>query len=198
MQDEGSWGRVDGVMLIGDGDDDDASGATSAAAVVYPSFAEAIARGGWTPGAGYSFVVREVPARKKAMDLAALLRALDPDGSLAEEAKERGIVLPGGGGDEDEEVRSLGDLLADCEQRVRSAPYEVSDDESGAFRGGSSKGYDVISRRVLLGSNRNADGTENEKSEIYFMIARREILFVYYIMRLLVFPSLTLIYYYLL
>ena len=97
MQDEGSWGRVDGVMLIGD-DDGDGGGNDAAAAVVYPSFAEAIARGGWTPGTGYSFVVREVPARKKAMDLAALLRALDPDGSLAEEARERGIVLPGGGG----------------------------------------------------------------------------------------------------
>ena len=71
-------------------------------------------------------------------------------------------------------------MLADCEQRVRSAPYEVSDDESGAFRGGSSKGYDVISRRALLGSNRNADGTENIKSELYFIICtERERLFVY-------------------
>jgi hypothetical protein len=173
MQDEGSWGTIDGVSLIYDDDDIVTSSmATSSTAsdggTTYPNFADAISSGNWRPGIGYSFVVREVPARRKAMDLAALLRALDPDGKLREEAKERGIVLPGEEDDDyddDDEVRSLSDLLADCQQRVRSAPYEVARDEDAAYRGGSSKGYDVISRRALLTNNRNADGTENERSE---------------------------------
>lgn len=163
MQDEGSWGRIDGVALIDDHDDDDMTSGSSygkKTTTAYASFADAIDRGNWEPGIGYSFVVREVPARKKAMDLEALLRALDPDGKLREEAKERGILLPG----EEDEVSSLSELLMDCEQRVRSAPFEVAVDDYGAFRGGSSKGYDVIRRSALLGDNRNADGTENQKS----------------------------------
>lgn len=155
LQDEGAWGRVDGVVLIED------------KSTTYPSFKDAIAKGDWEPGDGYSFVVREVPARRKAMDLDALLRALDPDGKLREEAMEQGILLPRSD-EEGDEVRSLAELLMDCEQRVRSAPFATTD-EAGAFCGGKSKGYSVISRGALLKSNRNANGSERENVLLHVM-----------------------------
>ena len=154
LQDEGAWGCVDGVVLIED------------KSTTYPSFKDAIAKGDWEPGDGYSFVVREVPARRKAMDLDALLRALDPDGKLREEAMEKGIFLPRS--DEEGDVRSLAELLMDCEQRVRSAPFATTD-EAGAFCGGKSKGYSVISRGALLKSNRNANGSERENVLLHVM-----------------------------
>ena len=156
MQDEGAWGQIDNVVLLDsttgqatNGDD----GSNS-----YNSLLDAISKGGWEPGEGYSFVVREVPARKKAMDLEALLRALDPDGTLWDEAKQKGILLPG------EEIASLKELAMDCEQRVKTAPFEATD-EASVFRGGTSKGYNVISRSALRKKNRNEDGTENDTSE---------------------------------
>lgn len=154
LQDEGAWGRVDGVMLIED------------ESTTYPAFKDAIAKGDWEPGDCYSFVVREVPARRKAMDLDALLRALDPNGKLREEAMEKGILLPRS--DEEGDVRSLAELLMDCEQRVRSAPFATTD-EAGAFCGGKSKGYSVISRSALLKSNRNANGSERENVLLHVM-----------------------------
>lgn len=161
MQDEGAWGQVDRVILLDD-DGDPARGEDGAES--YGSFVDAISKGGWEPGEGYSFVVREVPARKKAMDLEALLKAMDPDGTLWEEAKERGMLLPG------EEVSSLKELGVDCEQRVKTAPMEATD-EVGAFRGGTSKGYNVINRSALLKGGRNADGSEDKKSELLSSIA---------------------------
>ena len=159
MQDEGAWGEINEVVLIDSttgkpikGEDGENS---------YKSFMEAIANGGWEPGDGYSFVAREVPARKKAMDLEALLKALDPDGTLWEEAKEKGVLLPG------EEISSLKELGMDCEQRVKTAPLEAVD-EASAYRGETSKGYNVISRSALLGENRK-DGAENRKSEFIML-----------------------------
>jgi len=161
MQDEGAWGQIDDVMLItNENNDEEKEGASSSKEEEskYNSFMDAITQGSWTPGIPYSFIVREVPARKKAMDLEALLKALDPDGTLWEEAKEKGMLLPG------DEITSLNELRVDCEQRVKSSPFEISN-EYNVFRGGSSKGYNVISRKVLLKSCRNEDGTENQKSE---------------------------------
>lgn len=97
------------------------------------------------------------------MDLEALLKALDPDGTLWEEAKEKGMLLPG------DEITSLNELRVDCEQRVKSSPFEISN-EYNVFRGGSSKGYNVISRNVLLKCCRNEDGTENQKSEFMYLV----------------------------
>ena len=56
----------------------------------------------------------------------------------------------------------------DCEQRVRSAPFATTD-EAGAFCGGKSKGYSVISRGALLKSNRNANGSERENVLLHVM-----------------------------
>lgn len=153
MQDVGAWGTVEQVQFIDpltgkamEGED----GSTS-----YDSWMDAIEKGKWVPGDGFSFVIRRVPALAKAMDLTSILNALDPDGKLREEAKEKGMLLP------DEDVASLADLSVDCMQRVNAAPAEALD-ELKVFRGGESKGYNVISRSSLV---RNEDGTENGKSE---------------------------------
>jgi hypothetical protein len=156
MQDEGAWGQIDHVVLLDPTTGQPVKGEDGSNS--YNSFVDAISKGGWEPGEGYSFVVREVPARKKAMDLEALLRALDPDGTLWDEAKKRGILLPG------EEISSLKELALDCEQRVKSAPFTTTD-ETRVFRGGTSKGYNVISRSALRKKYRNKDGTENDTSE---------------------------------
>ena len=158
MQDEGAWGQIDDVILIKNEKEEETSSSSKEEGSKYNSFMDAITQGSWTPGMPYSFIVREVPARKKAMDLEALLKALDPDGSLWEEAKEKGMLLPG------DEITTLNELRVDCEQRVKSSPFEISN-EYNVFRGGSSKGYNVISRKVLLKCCRNEDGTENQKSE---------------------------------
>eukprot|EP00970_Alexandrium_tamarense_P004943 scaffold808_cov196-Alexandrium_tamarense.AAC.80 len=144
MQDVGAWGVVENVLLLDDGEKS------------YESWADAIVEGGWEPGDAFSFIVREVPSLQKSMDLASLLKALDPDGTLREEAKEKGMLLP------DEDVASLKDLGVDCMQRINAAPVPTTG-EKDVFRGGTSKGYNVISRSSLLRENRNADGTENQK-----------------------------------
>ena len=160
MQDEGSWGQIDQVVLLDSITNEVMVGEDGSSS--YTSFMDAITKGGWEPGDSYSFIVREVPSRKKAMDLEALLKALDPDGTLWEEAKERGMLLPG------DEITSLKELSIDCDQRVKSAPFETSDEEN-VFSGGESKGYNVISRKQLMKSSMNSDGTENQKSELIFV-----------------------------
>ena len=70
-----------------------------------------------------------------------------------------------------DEINSLGELVLDCEQRVKAAPFLEAKDEFRAFRGGAGKGYDVISRSALRKTNRNEDGTENESSEWMTMFA---------------------------
>jgi len=156
MQDVGAWGSVEQVLLLDpltgnpiEGEDGSSS---------YDSWEDAIQNGGWIPGDGFSFVIRKVPSSSKAMDLTSILNALDPDGKLREEAKEKGMLLP------DEDVGSLKDLSVDCMQRVNAAPVEALGEEK-VFRGGESKGYNVISRKSLV---RNEDGTENGKSKLVF------------------------------
>ena len=161
MQDEGAWGTVAAVSLL-DTSGNAAKGEDGSDR--YDSFADAIALGGWEPGDPYSFVVREVPSRKKGMDLEALLASLDPDGTLRKQAKDQGLLLPG------EDISSLEMLRKDCEQRVNAAPAEASD-ESTVFRGEDEKGYRVINRGTLLKSARNGDGTENRKALLHVMDA---------------------------
>ncbi|KAL7489937.1 hypothetical protein ACHAW6_015672 [Cyclotella cf. meneghiniana] len=162
MQDVGAWGRVERVLLLDPitgrpivGEDGGSS---------YDSWEDAIQAGGWEPGDGFSFVIRRVPSLQKSMDLSSVLNALDPDGKLREEAKAKGMLLP------DEDVASLRDLSVDCFQRVNSAPVEALGEEK-VFRGGSSKGYNVISRDDLRRENRNLDKTENSKTLMHVMDA---------------------------
>ena len=161
MQDEGAWGQITGVSLL-DGAGNAIAGEDGAER--YETFVDAIAKGGWEPGDPYSFVVREVPSRKKGMDLEALLASLDPDGTLRKQAKEQGLLLPG------EDITSLEMLRKDCEQRVNAAPTEASD-ESSVFRGEDEKGYNVINRGALLKAARNPDGTENNRALLHVMDA---------------------------
>ena len=63
-----------------------------------------------------------VPARKKIMDLEALLRALDQNRTLRDEARWQGIIMPG------DEIHSLRELALDCKQRVKVAPMEMKDE----------------------------------------------------------------------
>jgi hypothetical protein len=160
MQDQGAWGQIESVSFVDSNTGDAIKGEDGS--MTYASFTDAIAKGGWEPGDGFSFIVREVPSRKKAMDLEALLKALDPDGTLWEEAKEKGMLLPG------DDIGSLKDLNTDCVQRVNSAPTEATD-EFNAFRGGTSKGYNVIKRSALLKENRNPDGSEDQKTLLHVM-----------------------------
>ena len=95
------WGQVDSIRILdeqtGEPEDDD----------VYDSWQDAIEEGDWVPGKPFSFVARNVPAKVKELDVSELLEALDPDGSLREEAKEKGMVMP------DEDLSSLKELGRD-------------------------------------------------------------------------------------
>jgi len=57
-------------------------------------------------------VAREFATCQKAINLEALLRALDPDSTLWDKAKEKGNIMPG------EETETLKQLSKDCKQRV--------------------------------------------------------------------------------
>ena len=151
MQDVSAWGSVESVSLLDPLKGTPIQGEDGASS--YATWEDAIEKGKWMPGDGFSFVIRRVPSLQKAMDLSSILNALDPDGKLREEAKEKGMLLP------DEDIASLKDLSVDCNQRVNAAPLPALGEEK-VFRGGESKGYNVISRSSLV---RNADGTENAK-----------------------------------
>eukprot|EP00956_Cyclotella_meneghiniana_P044228 scaffold308234_cov109-Cyclotella_meneghiniana.AAC.2 len=151
MQDVSAWGSVESVLLLDPLKGTPIQGEDGASS--YSSWEDAIQKGKWMPGDGFSFVIRRVPSLQKAMDLSSVLNALDPDGKLRQEAKEKGMLLP------DEDIASLKDLRVDCTQRVNAAPLPVLGEEK-VFRGGESKGYNVISRSSLV---RNVDGTENAK-----------------------------------
>mmetsp|Transcript_30161 Transcript_30161/g.61605 ORF Transcript_30161/g.61605 Transcript_30161/m.61605 type:complete len:713 (+) Transcript_30161:201-2339(+) len=160
MEDIGQWGSVDMITLL-----DSVSGEAAAGSdgrKIYSSWSDAITKGGWSPGQGYSFVVRNVPSRVKGVDLGALLKSMDPDGTLAQEAKEKGILMPY------DDVESLADLASDCMQRVRAAPQGATD-EKDAYIGDDDKGYNVISRSSMLLENRNLDGSENFKTLLHVM-----------------------------
>ena len=71
-QDQGMWGDVDSIRLPG-------------IATVYDSWEESV--DDWTPGEGFSFVVRQVPAKMVELSIDQLLASLDPDGSLRRETR---------------------------------------------------------------------------------------------------------------
>jgi hypothetical protein len=148
-QDEGDWGVIDCVYLI-----DPKTGKIEDGSVEYDSFDTAVQEGDWEPGQPYNFVVRNVPARLKEMDVSDLLSKLDPDGQLRNEAKEKGMTLP------DEDVACLRDLEKDCVRRTKIAPYETQDADK-VYKGNGTKGYDIIKRSDLLVESGNADGSES-------------------------------------
>jgi len=157
-EDEGMWGDIDSVQLIdpktGKVEDDE----------MYDTLDDAVEQGDWEPGQPFNFVVRNVPARLKEMDISDFLSNLDPDGNLRGEAKEKGITLP------DEDVASLKDLGKECDRRVNVAPFEAEDAKT-AYTGDGTKGYNIMSRSDLLRDSIGADGTENGSTLMHVMDA---------------------------
>jgi hypothetical protein len=149
-EDAGMWGDIDTIRLLDEKTQEPLPG-------VYESTEEAIDAGGWTPGQGFDFVVRQVPAKIRELSLDELLQALDPDGNLREEAKAANWTLP------DEDIRSLRDLANDNMRRSEYVPRGAASEQE-AFAGIDSKrGYTPISKSKLL--SRNEDGTEDRKSK---------------------------------
>jgi hypothetical protein len=107
-EDEGLWGDIDVVQLI-----DPATGKVEEEGEEYDSFDTAVEEGDWEPGQPFTFIIRNVPARLKEMDISDLFSQLDPDGQLRDQAKEKGVTLP------DEDVASLRDLGKECDRRTK-------------------------------------------------------------------------------
>ena len=156
-QDEGMWGVVDSIRLYDSKTD-------KFIEETYECLDDAIEIGNWFPGQSFSFVVRNVPAKLKEMDVSDLLKALDPDGKYREEANEKGITMP------DEDIISLKNLGKDCDRRTNTAPEEASAKEQ-VFKGNDSKGYNIMKRSDLLADSRNSDGTENNDVLMHVMNA---------------------------
>ena len=141
-QDEGLWGDIDSIRLLNYEDDE---GQQQPIGVeIYDSWEEAIDEG-WTPGQGFSFVARQVPAKMAELSLDELLTALDPDGSLREEAKDKGMVLPG----KNEEITTLRGMANYNARRTELAPRETASADEEAFAGTDAAGYRVINAKEL-------------------------------------------------
>lgn len=157
-QDLGEWGSIDSVQLydtqIGELKNNDKE---------YDSI-EAAVEGGWIPGQEFNFVVRNVPAKLKEMDISDVLNRLDPDGKYRAEAKEMGMTLP------DEEIETLCELGKDSERRTTIVPRESETDET-VFAGDESKGYNVIHRSELLKESCNMSGSEKNSTLMHVMDA---------------------------
>ncbi len=155
-QDEGMWGDVDSIRLM----DMDKEGSWQSD--LYDNLDDAVEQGQWSPGQIFSFVVRNVPAKLKEMDISDLLAALDPEGEYRAEAKDKGITMP------DEDIVSLKDLGLDCERRTKVAPMETYSVET-VYKGDNTKGYNVMKRSDLLSDSRNDDGSENNDVLMHVM-----------------------------
>ena len=168
-EDEGMWGDVEAVRLYDINNPDKPITPKK----IYDSLEDAIVD--WTPGQTFDFVVRQVPARIKKLSMDELVQALDPDGKMREEAKERR-----GDNDDDEEpdedveneallsifddIKDLEEMNSDNTRRTEDAP-RGSTDANDAYSGSdSSGGYRIINRSSLLRDSINQDGTENDKS----------------------------------
>lgn len=156
-EDQGMWGDIDSLRLYN-------METGSVIAKIYDSLEDAVKD--WTPGQTFDFVARQVPAKVKELSLDELVQALDPNGKLREEANAKSTP------DEEallsifdeSEISSLSELAADNIRRTENTPRKATI-EGEAFAGLSSKGYSVIKRSDLALAARNADGSENEKSE---------------------------------
>ena len=154
-QDEGMWGDVGSVRLY-----DSKTGKLEDE--TYECLDDAVEKGDWSPGQPFSFIVRNVPAKLKEMDITDLLNSLDPEGKFRAEAKEKGITMP------DEDIQCLTDLGKDCERRTKVAPMETYAKEN-VYKGNESMGYNIMKRSDLLPSSRNSDGTENNEVLMHVM-----------------------------
>jgi hypothetical protein len=159
-EDQGMWGDVEAVRLYDMTTD-------TPLPILYDSLDDAVMD--WTPGQTFDFVVRQVPAKMRELSIEELVQALDPDGSLREEATELRGEEPAVDEEallsifEEDGISSLADLANDCMKRTENAPRKATD-ETNAYAGSDTRGYLVIKRSDLLRDSINEDGTENEKS----------------------------------
>lgn len=160
MQDIGVWGAIDSVRLP----DTEMGKLESNVGESHCTLQLAVEEGGWIPGQAFSFVVRNVPTKLKEIDVADLLKALDPDGSFRAEAKEKGMALP------DEEIATLRELGNDSERRSELTPRETNSDDT-VYTGDGSKGYNIMQRSDLTSENIQADGTIKNESLMHVMDA---------------------------
>jgi hypothetical protein len=150
-EDEGMWGDFDSIRLL-----DKETGKPVPG--IYESTEDAIDIGKWEPGQGFDFVVRQVPAKIRELSIEELMQALDPDGSLREEAKANNMTLP------NEDIQSLGDLANDGVRRTENAPRGATTEDK-AFAGIPNKrGYKPIAIGDLLASG-SQGGSENPDSK---------------------------------
>lgn len=165
-EDQGMWGDIEAIRLY--------DNAERPADTMYDSLEEAVLE--WKPGQTFDFVVRQVPAKIKELSIEELVEALDPDGTLREEAKE---LRGDDEGEPDEEallsiiddgITSLADMAADNVRRTEESPRLTTDEEK-AYSGKDSRGYCVIRRSDLLRDSINDDGTECEKTTFHVMNA---------------------------
>ncbi|KAG7344617.1 hypothetical protein IV203_022625 [Nitzschia inconspicua] len=174
-EDQGMWGDVEAVRLY------DMETETPLP-TLYESLEDALSD--WTPGQTFDFVARQVPAKLRELSVEELVQALDPEGTLRQEARE----LRGSGNEanddddlvvdeeallsifDDDGITSLAEMANDCVQRTEKAPRGATD-ETDAFVGLESRGYRVIKRSDLLRDSINDDGTENEKTTMHVMNA---------------------------
>jgi len=159
MQDIGEWGAVESVQILNVETTGEVNNSDEAS---YTTLQLAVEKGGWIPGETFNFVVRNVPAKLKDMDVSELLNALDPDGSFRVEAKEKGMTLP------DEEITSLRELGNDSERRSNVTPRETDTDNT-VYKGDGSKGYNIMQRSDLI--CKNADGSVKEETMMHVMDA---------------------------
>ena len=158
-EDEGMWGDIDTIRIV-----DSETG--MAMPGIYDSTQDAITEGGWKPGMTFDFVVRQVPAKLKELSLEEMLQALDPDGTLREEAKnsKNSDKFVRAWEEEGENLNTLEDLANDNIQRTENSPRGATTEDE-AFSGISGKrGYTPINLSDLLSSTQD-DGSENEKSK---------------------------------
>ena len=136
--DESWWSQVDYSihcqLLSSSGADDSC----------FDNWQDAVAHG-WTPGQDFDLVVRHVPARARDLSVEELLQALDPEGSLRQEALQAGITLPD---DTTDECESLADMAAENVRRTEQTPAEAVA-EADANVGGNTRGYRILNAQDL-------------------------------------------------
>ena len=148
QEDMDEWGIVDSIQLL------DPAG--QPVGPLYDNWNRVVDQ--WTPGQGFDFVAREVPAKLKDIALQEVLDALDPDGSLRKTVENAGLSIP------TEDLQSLTDLANEVKRRCEEAPRgSLTSDK--VYKGDNRRGYSAISRSELLIKKTNLDGSENPKSK---------------------------------
>jgi len=149
------WGNVDTIQLISHSNSVNAE---------YDSFDSAVGNGKWEPGESFNFIVRNVPARLKAFDIAKVLQSFNADGVYTKKNSKGSTHNLAKSLD----VSSLKELGIENERRSDSVPCEVSNTQS-VYRGDGSQSYDVIYKSVLHVDARNMNGSENSATATHVM-----------------------------